>query len=73
MDNNNTYRPMTADSMWKLPSGAYVEDVLRNAPGLARSFVIDILDPSVESSLTRMAGRKYWRRCPPGRILMRNL
>jgi hypothetical protein len=39
---------MTADSMWKLPSGAYVEDVLRNAPGLARSFVIDILDPSVE-------------------------
>lgn len=48
LDNNNTYRRMTADSMWKLPSGAYVEDVLRNAPGLARSFVIDILDPSVE-------------------------
>ncbi|KAH0608758.1 uncharacterized protein H6S33_001892 [Morchella sextelata] len=48
LDNNNTYRRMTADSMWKLPSGAYVEDVLRNAPGLARSFVIDVLDPSVE-------------------------
>ncbi|KAL7270930.1 hypothetical protein RUND412_006344 [Rhizina undulata] len=71
---NTVFGLMTNETKWKLRSNTYVEDILQKAPGqLAKSFVIDVHDATVQNLFDDADWKEILEQIPPWPDMDKNL